>query len=271
MQTALARAAATAMVCAGIWGASATQEAQAGTIRVSIENLAPANGSILTPLWVGFHDGSFDTYNRGEVAAPFLERIAEDGNPEPISAAFDASGAGSAQGVLLGPGTPPIIRPGERASAVFDVDDASRFFSYASMVIPSNDAFVANGDPLEHELIGADGRVNNLNFFVTGADVLDAGTEVNDEIPANTAAFGQTVADTGVVEGGTVESHVGLLPASADGILADPAFAHADFTVAGYPLVNIRVSAVPIPGAVVLFVSALAGLGFVSRKRIATA
>ena len=268
MQTALSRAILTAAVCAGIWGATATQDAQAGTVkvRVSIENLAPTNGSILTPLWVGFHDGTFDIYNRGEAASPALERIAEDGNPGPISGAFDASGAGSAQGVLFGPGAPPIIRPGESATAVFEVDDASRFFSYASMVIPSNDAFVANGDPLAHELIGTDGKVNDLNFFITGADVLDAGTEVNDEIPANTAAFGQAADDTGVVEGGVVESHGGLLDASEGGILASADFANADFTIDGYPLAQIRVSAVPIPGAVVLFVSALAGLGFMRRK-----
>lgn len=42
-----------------------TSAASAATLKVSVENLAPQNGSLLTLLWVGFHDGVFDIYDRG--------------------------------------------------------------------------------------------------------------------------------------------------------------------------------------------------------------
>ena len=43
---------------------SLTTSAIAATLRVTVDNLAPINGNFLTPVWVGFHDGSFDIYDR---------------------------------------------------------------------------------------------------------------------------------------------------------------------------------------------------------------
>ena len=34
-----------------------------GEIQVTVTNNAPAGGAYLTPVWLGFHDGSFDSYN----------------------------------------------------------------------------------------------------------------------------------------------------------------------------------------------------------------
>jgi hypothetical protein len=33
------------------------------TVTVTIEDLAPTNGTNQTPQWVGFHDGTFDLYD----------------------------------------------------------------------------------------------------------------------------------------------------------------------------------------------------------------
>lgn len=247
---------------------TAAANAEPVKVRVSIENLAPANGTLLTPLWVGFHNGGFDIYDRGQPAAPFLERLAEDGNTGPITDAFSAIGAGQTQGTLFGPGGP--IAPGESASMNFTIEDGSRYFSYGAMVIPSNDAFVANGSPTAHEIIGSAGNFLGANFFVTGADVLDAGTEVNDEVPANTAALGQVAPNTGVDEFGTVELHAGLLPRELGGILADPRFDNANFGQAGFPIAQITIAPIPIPAALVLFLSAMGGLA-VFRRRVPAA
>ncbi len=46
-------------------------------ITITVENLAPTNGTSLTPFWFGLHDGNFDTYDRGRPASLGLERIAE--------------------------------------------------------------------------------------------------------------------------------------------------------------------------------------------------
>lgn len=247
---------------------SAAASAEPVKVRVTIENLAPANGTLLTPLWVGFHNGGFDTYDRGEPAAPFLERLAEDGNTGPISDVFSAIGAGQTQGALFGPGGP--IAPGESATASFTIEDGSRYFSYGAMVIPSNDAFIANGSPTAHEIIDGAGNFLGADFVISGANVLDAGTEVNDEVPANTAAFGQMAENTGVDEFGRVELHAGFMPAGAGGILDDPQFSGADFSIPGLQIARITVAPVPIPAALVLMLSAMGGLA-IFRRRISPA
>ena len=57
-------------------------------IQVTITNQSPNGGVYITPVWVGFHDGSFDSYNGGLSSQLGLERIAEDGNFGQISADF---------------------------------------------------------------------------------------------------------------------------------------------------------------------------------------
>jgi len=88
--------------------------------------------------------------------------------------------------------------------------------------------------------------------------VWDAGTEVNDEVPQNTAFLGQTVANTGVNENGEVHPHPGFM--AGGNILSAPGFQNADFTRAGYPIAHIQVNQVPLPGALVMLGSGLLGL-----------
>ena len=214
-------------------------------MRVTIENLAPADGTFLTPVWVAFHDGTFDLYDLGAPASAPLERLAEDGNTGPLATAFGFSGAGTAQATILGPGGP--IAPGETARMTFRLDAraaGSRFFSYAAMVIPSNDAFVASADPTAHAVFDELGNFVGGSFVIRGSRVLDAGTEVNDEVPANTAFFGQMAPDTGVVEGGVVAVHPGFQAPGSGGILDDPRFSGGDFTRPGYAVARITLTAV---------------------------
>ncbi|QDV34329.1 spondin domain-containing protein [Tautonia plasticadhaerens] len=252
------------------------------TLRLTVENLSPTGGVHLTPVWFGFHDGDFDLYDRGAPASEALERIAEDGNPGPLDDLFDATANGSLQGVLFGdgagPGFPgaPVIAPGGSASIEFSIDSmsgASRFFSYASMIVPSNDFFIANGDPMAFELfddlgnfLGNTGTPGVFEFLVLGSQVLDAGTEVNDELMANTAFFGQATPDTGVDEDGTVELAGGFLDGGP--ILGDPRFADAQFAGPGYQVARFRLAVVPEPSSVALCGLGAAGIvALASRSR----
>ncbi len=218
-------------------------------VDVAITNTAPENGTFLTPPWIAFHDGSFDTYDGGSPSSPELERIAEDGNPELLSTAFIQSGAGT-DAVLneLGP-----IAPGATVTRRFTIDvnsPASRYFSYVSMVIPSNDAYVANGDPQAHQLVDETGEVTPIAFDILGAEINDAGTEVNDELPENTAFFGQSAPDTGVDENGVNADHPGFNARGTNGILDDPMFAAGDFTMESYQVARVRVTPVAAPKSV---------------------
>jgi hypothetical protein len=49
------------------------------TIKVTVENIAPEEGLIITPVWIGFHDGSFDFFDLNKPASPSLETLAENG------------------------------------------------------------------------------------------------------------------------------------------------------------------------------------------------
>ena len=212
---------------------------EAGIVTVSIENLAPDAGTNLTPLWVGFHDGEFDLYNRGEAVSTGLERLAEDGNADALGDEFDAAGNGQAEGTVGG----ALIAPGATVTQTFELDALqgnADYFSYASMILPSNDFFVANGNPLAHRIFDEDGSFVGADFVITGSEVLDAGTEVNDELPANTAFFGQEVGNTGLTEG-VVQSATGFIPNGR--ILTAEQFAAGDFTAEGYQVARVEVFA----------------------------
>ncbi|MEM7384248.1 MAG: spondin domain-containing protein [Verrucomicrobiota bacterium] len=211
------------------------------TVIVTLENLSPADGAFLTPVWVGLHDGSFDIYDRDAPASGGLERLAEDGNTGPLSEMFSHSDEEGMQATIASNGAIPPLAPGEKVSHAFQVDsDDQRYFSYASMVIPSNDAFIANGDPKAHPLFDDKDRFIGRSFLVKGSAVLDAGTEVNDEEPANTAFLGQAAPDTGDVEGGVVTSHPGF---QAGGNILS-AFPGADFTAEGSYLLRVTLRCV---------------------------
>lgn len=174
--------------------------ASALSVRVTVENLQPSNGVAITPLWVGFHNGSFDSYNNGLTSQPGLERIAEDGDAMQIAADFNngftyvsggvsqtvASGQAGADrvgGVLASPSGPPPLSPGESATQLFsiDIDGSNSYFSYASMVIPTNDFFIANGNPLAHDLMSLDDGEGTISFLVGAPGTInDAGTEQED-------------------------------------------------------------------------------------------
>lgn len=246
----IAAAVATAGIAVGSAGLALPAGAQSGAssnafyeVTVTVTNLAPENGTFQTPVWVGLHGGSFDLYDRGAPVTPGLESLAEDGATGGVSAEFDANGDGQ-DATLFGPNGP--IAPGEQATRTFLVqprEGEADYLSFASMVIPSNDAFIANGDPLAHRLFDDRGNFIGEDFVVTGANVLDAGTEVNDELPVNTAFFGQAAPNTGDTEGGGVELHPGFNPVGSGGILDSADFAAGDFTADGYEVLRVEVSA----------------------------
>ena len=208
---------------------------------VEIENVAPPNGTNQTPFWVGFHNG-FDTFDSGQPASPGLESLAEDGSTSSLSDEFAASGQGQVDGTV---GEAPLA-PGDTAKLRFVIDTSSgdaRYFSFASMVLPSNDTFIGNENEFTYELFDENGNFIPQDIIVPGTAAYDAGTEINDELPENTAFFGQQAPNTGEDQNEGVQLATGFNPRGSGGILDAPQFAGGDYTAAGYEFVRIRVTA----------------------------
>lgn len=218
-----------------------------GQIEITVTNLSRADGSLLTPVVVATQNGIYDQFDVGSAASENIERLAEDGTTGPrIAAALGSGGVGDAQATAGGP-----LAPGESRVLTFfadPTDPLTQYLSYASMVIPSNDAFIGNDDPMQLDLFDENGslirRIGEGAYIVTGDDVYDAGTEVNDEIPENTAALAQTAPNTGVTENGVIRQHEGFQGSERFGgaigniLTARPG---SDFTVEGTQILSIEV------------------------------
>lgn len=242
--------------------------AQQPSVIVTIENTSPYNGSFLTPVWIGFHDGQFDTYDGGTPASALprpdslaIERLAEDGNTGPISEDFAAlqidgvtgipnisvQDTNGVQGTIRSNGNVAPIGPSQIVSRLFEVapvEGQATYFSYASMIVPSNDAFSSNGNPKAHLIYDADGNFNASPFYILGSQVDDAGTEANDELPINTAFFGQVTPNTGAPGEGLISGaggHPGLnSPIPGVNILGTSRFGDSDFEQANYNLARVK-------------------------------
>ena len=233
-------------------------QANATEIKIKVENLTQAGGVFLTPLWVGFHDGSFDSYSLGEPASSGIERIGEDGDPSELRAIFSGFTSTGQDAVIFNPegfAGAPVFEPGSSSTAVYNLDETNqRYFSYANMVIPSNDAFVGNDNPLEHMIFNENGDfMGPFSFIVYGKEVRDAGTEANTEMDA--AFLNQTAGNTGMSTQENISMHLGfngslgnpdatpvniLSGTVASGDVIDAV--HGDFTNSNYKLMRITVS-----------------------------
>ncbi|WP_108261350.1 spondin domain-containing protein [Mangrovicoccus ximenensis] len=247
--------------------------AAAATLRVTVTNNFAAGGFSLTPLWVAFQDGSFDAFDRGSAASGAVESLAELGDPSGLDAALAAADGDAVSGVIpataTGPGT---IDPGETGSAEFEVSPASaRYFTFMSMLVPSNDSFLGAEDPLAHELFDASGGfLGDLVLTLTAADLFDAGTEVNNAENGPAFVIGQDGTagedENGVV--GPVSSLSGF--AGIETPLGDLILPDLTGDPAGLAVATIRIEQipeVPVPPAAALAVSALAALGMLRRRR----
>lgn len=168
------------------------------SVTVTIENLAPTNSVSFAPLRLAFNNGTYDSFNNGQVATAPIVSVAEGGSGSDWFPAFAAADPTAVLGSING-----ALLPGMTASNTFMVDSSvNRFFTFGTMVIPSNDLFLGNDSPTRFELFDVAGNllINSINQ--TAGAIWDAGSEVAD--PAN-AAFvvggvnGNRIAQNGVV------------------------------------------------------------------------
>lgn len=247
------------------------QPALAVTLKISITNNSGPGGLTLTPLYTAFHDGTFDTFDVGSQASAGIEALAEDGNFTPIMQARQASHPNSQGAVVTAPqgfAGAPLIEPGETGSTFVDVNSSNAFFSFLSMILPSNDQFIGNSDPTAHRLFDAAGNfLGTQTINVTGLNAYDAGTEVNNGLGS---PFAQLGAGASVTENGVITQASGInnfagvtLPNGQILDLNQIGFAgNGAFNIA-----TITIAAVPVPAALPLMLGGLGLMGFVARRR----
>ena len=197
---------------------SAQDGADSEAVQITVENLQPGSDAFFfTEPWVGLHDGSFDLFNDGERATPGLESLAEGGNTELLGEEFAAPGRLQ---TTVGNGEVQFISPGETIEGSIDVINPAnyRYFSFASMIIPSNDAFFGNEDPFAYELFDADGNFTGpVTIDIFASDIYDAGTEVNDGQGA--AGFSLGLNGDGGTSTDDPTGNVGIHPDLLDNII----------------------------------------------------
>ncbi len=157
---------------------SAPLSAQQRLVTVTATNLAPVNSIAFAPLHLGFHRGIFDAFDIGMTAGAGIISVAEGGSGTQWQADFAAADPMATRGTVGG-----LLLAGQSVSQSFMVDvGRNQYFSFANMVVPSNDFFLGNDQPLL--LFGSHGELLLSSIVQTTNQIWDAGSELFDPAAA---------------------------------------------------------------------------------------
>lgn len=138
------------------------------TYHVTITNLT--NSIIFTPILVASHRNRADLFDLGTPASDDLAAVAEGGDTSGLEASLNAM---SHVVDVQSSGAP--LPPGDSVTVILSASHGARRISVASMMLPTNDGFIA----LDGERVPRHGLAT---FFSPG---YDAGSEPNDELCDN--------------------------------------------------------------------------------------
>ena len=238
----------------------ASAQAQQVMVTATITNLAPANSIGFAPLHVGFHNGSFDAFNLGGVAAAGIVSVAEGGAGGQWQADFAAADPTATRGTIGG-----LRLPGTSASMSFMVDAGlNPFFTFAAMAVPSNDFFIGNDDAREYRLLGASGQLLIGSITVRANEIWDAGSEVFD--PAAAAFVGTN--SLRAPQHSVVAFNFGEF-AGYNGLTTGAGYVFNSQLSAASEVyrIDFAVASVPEPGTYGLLSAGLLAVAWVARRR----
>jgi len=262
----LSRPVKTALGAAALMAVCASAHATDVFVTVTVQNLAPTNSIGFARFHLGFNNGSFDAFNLGGVATEPIISVAEGGVGLAWQAAFAAAQPSATLGTIVTAGGP--LLPGASRSGTFRVDTSiNRYFTFATMAVPSNDFFIGNDDPLEYLLLNRSGSLLIPSIVVKANEIWDAGSEIFD--PAASAfvagATGSLRRDQNSVVAfnfAELAAFNGLTTGGAGYIFNSALTADSDVY-----RISFAVTPVPEPGTYALLIAGLAGVGFVVRRR----
>ena len=150
----------------GLLLTSATASADGNTTYdVTITNVT--NAINFTPILVASHRKGIRLYELGSPASDELTAIAEGGDTAPLAAALDTDPR-----VADVQNSGGLLEPGQSVTVTVSAKRGARFISLASMMLPTNDGFIAlNGVRAP--------RHGSVTYYSQG---FDAGSEPNDEL-----------------------------------------------------------------------------------------
>lgn len=259
------------LLLVGLLSLGWTSNSQAAIVNVTVtfENLAPVNSVSFAPLRVGFNNGTFDSFNIGTTATAPIVSIAEGGGGGDWFPAFAAADPTAVLGTVGGALVPTANAGGgfaSMASQTFTIDtNVNRFFTFASMVIPSNDLFIGNDNPAAFQILDTSGNLLISQINQTAAQIWDANSEV--AIAANAAFVAGGINNNRVAEGGTVAFDFTELNVF-NGLTTGAGYSFTNSLAASTDIgrISLTVTAVPEPSSMALV--GLVGVGaFVRRLR----
>ena len=190
---------------------SSTGPAGAALYEVRVTNLT--DGQPMTPPLAVTHRPSIHLFHVGDPASVGIQEIAENGNLAPM---LDALGESQhANEVVVAVGDPPPLLPGEERTFTIGTSRGAKFFSFAAMLICTNDGFTGIDGLRLPKDVGESVSVDTNGY--------DAGTEINTEdfddlVPpcgpltgVDSGGAGTGMSDPLLSEGGVIQHHAGIV------------------------------------------------------------
>jgi hypothetical protein len=197
-------------------GASASAAAPVTTYEVTITDLT--GGQPLTPPVVATHRAATGMFAVGQPASFALKEIAENGNLAPMIGQLDAdehvADTTAAAAPLVPAGLPGSAMFGDSVTLAVSAFEGAKFFSFASMLICTNDGFTGVDSLRLPKDVGDTVTVRSAGY--------DAGTERNTEdfadiVPPCQGLVGVSSGEPGtgtsnpaLAEAGVIHHHAGI-------------------------------------------------------------
>jgi len=146
--------------------ATSSLSVSAQQLEITVTNLT--HGMHYTPLIIAAHSADASLYTLGEKASVELQAMAEGGDISGLSTILTSVNADMVANPASG-----LLAPAKSVTTMLDTADGNMYLSIASMLLPTNDAFVGlNGWKIPSE----------AGTYKVLLNAYDAGTEANDEI-----------------------------------------------------------------------------------------